>query len=226
MGRIKVMDQELANLIAAGEVIERPASVVKELVENSLDAGAGKIVIEVERAGSRLISVSDDGCGMDEEDARNALELHGTSKLTRAEDISTIATMGFRGEALPSMAQVSKFVMRTRCREANEGIEVVFEGGRILSLSPCGVPEGTTIRVENLFFNTPARKKFMKSPATEEHHIEEAVTLLALANPETAFELRIDRKVVYRLAKSSRTERMRELFGRQGASEMIGITHK
>ena len=226
MGRVKVMDQELANLIAAGEVIERPASVVKELVENSLDAGAGKVVIEIERAGSRLISVTDDGCGMDEEDARNALELHGTSKLIRAEDIGSIETMGFRGEALPSMAQVSKFVMRTRCSDASEGLEVVVEGGRIQHISPCGAPPGTSVRVENLFFNTPARKKFMKSPATEEHHIEEAVTLLALANPDTAFELRIDRKVVFRLAKSTRSERMRELFGRQGSSEMIEVAHK
>lgn len=226
MGRIKVMDQELANLIAAGEVIERPASVVKELVENSLDAGAGKVVIEIERAGSRLIAVSDDGCGMDEEDARNALELHGTSKLTRAEDIGAIMTMGFRGEALPSMAQVSRFVMRTRCSDASEGIEVIVEGGKIQQISPCGVPSGTTIRVENLFFNTPARKKFMKSAATEEHHIEEAVTLLALANPETAFELRIDRKLVLRLAKSTRNERMREIFGRQGSADMIEIAHK
>ncbi|MBE6385682.1 MAG: DNA mismatch repair endonuclease MutL [Lentisphaerae bacterium] len=223
MGRIKVMDQELANLIAAGEVIERPASVVKELVENSLDAGASRITVEIERAGSRLIAVTDDGCGMDEEDARNALELHGTSKLVRAEDISTIKTMGFRGEALPSMAQVSKFTMRTRCPDADEGVEVSVEGGRNLRIVPCGSPAGTCIKVEDLFFNTPARKKFMKSPGTEEHHIEEAVTLLALANPETAFELRIDRRVVFRLAKSSRNERMRELFGRQ---DMIELSHK
>ena len=223
MGRVKVMDQELANLIAAGEVIERPASVVKELIENSLDAGASRIAVEIERAGSRLISVTDDGCGMDEEDARNALELHGTSKLVRAEDISTIRTMGFRGEALPSMAQVSKFTMRTRCADAGEGVEVSVEGGKIQHIIPCGSPAGTCIKVENLFFNTPARKKFMKSAGTEEHHIEEAVTLLALANPDTAFELRIDRKLVFRLARSSRNERMRELFGQQ---DMIEISHK
>ena len=178
MGRVKVMDQDLANLIAAGEVIERPASVVKELVENSLDAGATRIAVEIERAGSRLISVTDDGCGMDEEDARNALELHGTSKLVRAEDISTIRTMGFRGEALPSMAQVSKFTMRTRCADAGEGVEVSVEGGKIQHIIPCGSPAGTCIKVENLFFNTPARKKFMKSAGTEEHHIEEAVGAL------------------------------------------------
>ena len=157
------MDQALANLIAAGEVIERPASVVKELVENAIDAGASRITVEIERSGSRLISVTDDGCGMDEEDARNALELHGTSKLTRAEDISGVMTMGFRGEALPSIAQISRFTLRTREKESAAGIEISVEGGKILNTLPCGAPAGTSIRVENLFFNTPARKKFMKS---------------------------------------------------------------
>ena len=226
MGRIKVMDQALANLIAAGEVIERPASVVKELVENAVDAGAGRISIEIERAGSRLISVTDDGCGMDEEDARNALELHGTSKLTRAEDISNVMTMGFRGEALPSMAQISKFTMRTREKEAREGVELIAEGGKILHVIPCGAPSGTCIRVENLFFNTPARKKFMKSPATEEHHIEEAVTLLALANPGVSFELKLDGRMAFRLPRATLEERMRELFGRQNCSGMIPVEHK
>ena len=226
MGRIKVMDQALANLIAAGEVIERPASVVKELVENSLDAGATRIAIEVERAGSRLIAVTDDGCGMDEEDARNALELHGTSKLSRAEDISAIMTMGFRGEALPSMAQVSRMTLRTREKEAAAGVEVLVEGGNVLQMIPCGAPAGTCIRVENLFFNTPARKKFMKSPGTEEHHIEEAVTLLALANPQVSFELRLDGRMVFSLPRASLEERMRELFGRQSCSGMLDLSHR
>ena len=226
MGRIKVMDQALANLIAAGEVIERPASVVKELVENSIDAGASRISVEVERAGSRLISVTDDGCGMDEEDARNALELHGTSKLSRAEDIASVMTMGFRGEALPSVAQVSRFTMRTREKDACIGVEVTVEGGKVLHTMPCGAPGGTCIKVENLFFNTPARKKFMKSPATEEHHIEEAVTLLALANPEVSFELRLDGRMVFRLPRASLTDRMRELFGRQNCAGMLEIDHR
>lgn len=226
MGRIKVMDQALANLIAAGEVIERPASVVKELVENAVDAGALRITIEVERAGSRLISVTDDGCGMDEEDARNALELHGTSKLTRAEDISTVMTMGFRGEALPSMAQISRFTMRTRQKDSPEGVELFAEGGKILKVIPCGAPAGTCIKIENLFFNTPARKKFMKSPATEEHHIEETVILLALANPEVSFELKLDGRMAFRLPRASIEERMRELFGRQSCSGLIPLRHK
>ena len=226
MGRIKVMDQALANLIAAGEVIERPASVVKELVENAVDAGALRIAIEVERAGSRLISVTDDGCGMDEEDARNALVLHGTSKLIRAEDISTVMTMGFRGEALPSMAQISRFTMRTRQKDSPEGVELFAEGGQILKVIPCGAPAGTCIRIEDLFFNTPARKKFMKSPATEEHHIEETVILLALANPKVSFELKLDGRMAFRLPRASIEDRMRELFGRQNCSGMIPLRHK
>ena len=226
MGRIKVMDQALANLIAAGEVIERPASVVKELVENAVDAGALRIAIEVERAGSRLISVTDDGCGMDEEDARNALVLHGTSKLIRAEDISTVMTMGFRGEALPSMAQISRFTMRTRQKDSPEGVELFAEGGQILKVIPCGAPAGTCVRIEDLFFNTPARKKFMKSPATEEHHIEETVILLALANPKVSFELKLDGRMAFRLPRASIEDRMRELFGRQNCSGMIPLRHK
>ena len=226
MGRIKVMDQALANLIAAGEVIERPASVVKELVENAVDAGALRIAIEVERAGSRLISVTDDGCGMDEEDARNALALHGTSKLTRAEDIATVMTMGFRGEALPSMAQISRFTMRTRQKDSPEGVELFAEGGKILKVIPCGAPAGTCIKIENLFFNTPARKKFMKSPATEEHHIEESVILLALANPEVSFELKLDGRMAFRLPRATLEDRLRELFGRQNCSGLIPLRHK
>lgn len=226
MSRIKVMDQALANLIAAGEVIERPASVVKELVENSLDAGAKHISIEIERAGSRLIAITDDGCGMDEKDAHTALELHGTSKLSCAEDISTVLTMGFRGEALPSVARVSRLTLRTREKGAEEGTEINVEGGKILNSMPCGAPAGTSIRVENLFFNTPARKKFMKSAATEEHHIEEAVTLLALANPQTGFELTIDGRSVFNLPKSSLPDRMRELFGRRTCAEFIEVEHR
>ena len=226
MGRIKVMDQALANLIAAGEVIERPASVVKELVENSLDAGSSRITIDIERAGSRLIAVTDDGCGMDEEDALKALELHGTSKLARPEDINSIVTMGFRGEAIPSVAQVSRFLLRTREKESAEGVEILVEGGKILHKTPCGAPAGTAVRVENLFYNTPARKKFMKSPATEEHHIEEVVTLLALANPDVSFELRLDGRMTFRLPRATLAERMGELFGRKSSSEMLELSHK
>ena len=226
MGRIKVMDRALANLIAAGEVIERPASVVKELVENALDAGSTRIAVEVERAGSRLIAVTDDGCGMDREDARCALELHGTSKLFSPGEIAAISTMGFRGEALPSIAQVSRLTLRTREKGAPEGTEITVEGGKIVRSVPCGVPAGSSFRVENLFFNTPARRKFLKSPATEEGHIEEAVILLALANPNVGFTLRLDGRDVLNLPRCSLEDRMRGIFGRQCCAEMLELSHR
>ena len=226
MSRIKVMDRALANLIAAGEVIERPASVVKELIENALDAGSTRISVTVERAGSRLISVTDDGCGMDREDARTALELHGTSKLFAPDGISAIATMGFRGEALPSIAQVSRLTLRTREKGSPEGVEITVEGGKILNTMPCGAPPGSSFKVENLFFNTPARKKFLKSPGTEEGHIQEAVTLLALANPDVGFELCLDGRSVFNLPRGTVEERMRGVFGRQYCADLLEIEHR
>ena len=226
MSRIKVMDRALANLIAAGEVIERPASVVKELIENALDAGSTRIAVTVERAGSRLISVTDDGCGMDKEDARTALELHGTSKLFAPDGISAIATMGFRGEALPSIAQVSRLTLRTREKGSPEGVEITVEGGKILNTMPCGTPPGSSFKVENLFFNTPARKKFLKSPGTEEGHIQEAVTLLALANPDVGFELLLDGRSVFNLPRGTLEERMRGVFGRQYCADLLAIEHR
>ncbi|MBQ7696383.1 MAG: DNA mismatch repair endonuclease MutL [Lentisphaeria bacterium] len=226
MSRIKVMDRALANLIAAGEVIERPASVVKELIENALDAGSTRIAVKVERAGSRLISVTDDGCGMDSEDARTALELHGTSKLFAPDGISAIATMGFRGEALPSIAQVSRLTLRTREKGSPEGVEITVEGGKILNTVPCGAPPGSSFKVENLFFNTPARKKFLKSPGTEEGHIQEAVTLLALANPGVGFELDLDGRSVFNLPRGTMEERMRGVFGRQYCAGLLAVDHR
>ena len=226
MSRIKVMDRALANLIAAGEVIERPASVVKELIENALDAGSTRIAVKVERAGSRLISVTDDGCGMDDEDARTALELHGTSKLFAPDGISAIATMGFRGEALPSIAQVSRLTLRTREKGSPEGVEITVEGGKILNTIPCGAPPGSSFKVENLFFNTPARKKFLKSPGTEEGHIQEAVTLLALANPGVGFELDLDGRSVFNLPRGTMEERMRGVFGRQYCAGLLAVDHR
>ena len=226
MSRIKVMDRALANLIAAGEVIERPASVVKELIENALDAGSTRIAVTVERAGSRLISVTDDGCGMDKEDARTALELHGTSKLFAPDGISAISTMGFRGEALPSIAQVSRLTLRTREKGSPEGIEITVEGGKILNTMPCGSPPGSSFKVENLFFNTPARKKFLKSPGTEEGHIQEAVTLLALANPGVGFELLLDGRSVFNLPRGTVEERMRGVFGRQYCADLLELEHR
>ncbi|MBR1952515.1 MAG: DNA mismatch repair endonuclease MutL [Lentisphaeria bacterium] len=227
MGKIQVMSRDLANRIAAGEVIERPASVVKELVENSIDANARRIFIQIERAGTRLIQVRDDGCGMSEEDALLSLQPHGTSKLKDISDLDNILTLGFRGEALPSIASVSRFTLKTREKDAASGTKISYAPDGSVSGEPDGSPAGTTVEVRDLFYNTPARKKFLKSPATEEHHIEEAVLTLALGHPETGFELRIDNRVAFILAADSSLEvRIRELFGKNFAANMLKINHR
>ena len=227
MGKIQVMSRDLANRIAAGEVIERPASVVKELVENAIDAGAKRVFIQIERAGTRLIQVRDDGCGMSEEDALLSLQPHGTSKLKDISDLDNILTLGFRGEALPSIASVSRFTLKTREKEAALGTKIAYAPDGSVSGEPDGSPAGTTVEVRDLFYNTPARKKFLKSPATEEHHIEEAVLTLALGHPETGFELRIDNRVAFILAADSSLEvRIRELFGKNFAANMLKIDHR
>ena len=226
MSKIKVMSTALSNRIAAGEVIERPASVVKELVENSIDAGSTFISVEVERAGSRLIAVTDNGCGMDAEDARLSLEQHGTSKLLSEEDLEHIMTLGFRGEALPSIASVSRFTLRTRTADSAEGCSICCEGGENLIQTPCGGAVGTRIEVRDLFFNLPARKKFMKSAATEEHHIEEIMIMLAIAHPETGFRLQIDNRIAFHTPASSSQEfRLRELFGKSFTDKMLFFEH-
>ncbi len=227
MGKIQVMSRDLANRIAAGEVIERPASVVKELVENSIDANARRIFIQIERAGTRLIQVRDDGCGMSEEDALLSLQPHGTSKLKDISDLDNILTLGFRGEALPSIASVSRFTLKTREKDAASGTKISYAPDGSVSGEPDGSPAGTTVEVRDLFYNTPARKKFLKSPATEEHHIEEAVLTLALGHPEIGFELRIDNRVAFILAADSSLEvRIRELFGKNFAANMLKINHR
>jgi len=189
MARIVRLSPELANQIAAGEVIERPASVVKELVENALDAGAGRIVVSLEFGGKRLVRVEDDGEGMTAEDARLAVERHATSKLRRAEDLASIATLGFRGEALPSIASVSHFTLRTRARGDVTGTEIRINAGVIAAVTEAGVPEGTRIEVEDLFYNLPARRKFLKSDQAETTHASRMLTQLALSAPEVGFTL-------------------------------------
>ena len=227
MSRIKIMSPELSNRIAAGEVIERPASVVKELVENAIDAGGAHIRIEIEGAGSRLISVSDDGCGMDAEDALLCIEPHGTSKLTSPEEMERIVTLGFRGEAIPSIASVSRFSLVTRTRDALEGTRVEVDGGQLKGTSPAGGPVGSTIQVRDLFFNTPARKKFLKSASTENHHIEEMILALALPHPEIAFELTMDgRRVFTSPASDSCEARLREFFGRTFADNLYPVQYQ
>ena len=189
MGRITRLPDDLANQIAAGEVVERPASVVKELVENAIDAGAGRVAIHVEHGGKRQIRVEDDGEGMEADDARLALERHATSKIRRAEDLAAIHTLGFRGEALPSIASVSHFVLRTRARGRESGTEIRVNGGTVASMVEAAAAQGTTVEVNDLFYNLPARRKFLKSDGAESAQVSRVTTQLALAYPEIGFLL-------------------------------------
>ena len=190
MGRIRVLSDNVANKIAAGEVVERPASVVKELLENSIDAGATEIRVEIENAGRRLIRIADNGCGMLRDDALLAFERHATSKLSDVKDLLSIATLGFRGEALPSIASVSRLVLETRAEEEQTGTRVEIAGGKMLNVEEIGQSRGTTITVRDLFFNVPARKKFLRSEQTELAHVASLVTHYSLAHPDKAFDLR------------------------------------
>ncbi len=189
MGRIAKLPDDLANQIAAGEVVERPASVVKELVENAIDAGATRLSIAVEFGGKKLIRVEDDGAGMDPGDARLSLERHATSKIRRADDLAAISTLGFRGEALPSIAAVSHFRLRTRAKTESSGTEIRVNGGVVESVVEVGAPEGTLVEVSDLFYNLPARRKFLKSDAAESAQISRMATQLALCYPEVGFTL-------------------------------------
>src|SRR5687767_8380578 len=189
MGRIHRLPTDLANQIAAGEVVERPASVIKELVENSIDAGAKRIAISVELGGKKLIRVEDDGEGMEAEDARLAIERHATSKIRHADDLGAIQTLGFRGEALPSIASVSRFTLRTRAAGSPAGTEIKVNAGVIASIRDAGAPEGTAIEVADLFYNLPARRKFLKSDTAETTQISRLVTQMALGYPEVGFTL-------------------------------------
>src|SRR5271163_4048838 len=222
MNRIKLLSEQVANQIAAGEVVERPASVVKELVENSLDADTKKITVEIGAGGRSLIRVTDDGFGMSRDDALLSLERHATSKIVRAEDLSSIATLGFRGEALPSIASVSRFTLTTRERDADtpEGTQVVINGGKILAVKACGSASGATVEVRQLFFNLPARRKFLRSEETESAHIQHYLTLAALAFPAVAFEFLKDSRLVWQLPAVKTAdkwlaarERLRSLHG-------------
>jgi DNA mismatch repair protein MutL len=219
MNRIKLLSEQVANQIAAGEVVERPASVVKELVENSLDADPKKITVEIGAGGRSLIRVTDDGFGMSRDDALLCLERHATSKIQRAEDLASIATLGFRGEALPSIASVSKFVLTTRERENNspEGTQIIVNGGTIAEVKTAGSAPGTSVEVRQLFYNLPARRKFLRTEETEAAHIQHYLTLAALAFPEVAFTFVKDGRNVWQLpaaksgaVTSSRIEALRE----------------
>lgn len=221
MGTIRLLDDHLINRIAAGEVVERPASVAKELLENSLDAGARSIRIALSQGGKRVVEVADDGCGMDRDDALLAIERHATSKLRRFDDLDAIATLGFRGEALPSIAAVSRFTLRTAARDG-EGVEVFVRGGRIESVRDVASSRGTTIRVEGLFFNVPARRKFLRSEATELSHVLRLITPYALAHPHVQLRVEHDgRDILEALPVSDRAERVAQVHGSELARRLL-----
>ncbi|HUS81020.1 MAG TPA: DNA mismatch repair endonuclease MutL, partial [Armatimonadota bacterium] len=192
MSRINVLSEAMSNRIAAGEVVERPASVVKELIENSLDAGATRIEVVLREGGRRLVKVSDDGQGMDAEDAALSVQRFATSKIADPGDLERIETMGFRGEALPSIASVSQVRITTRPHDADEGTMLTIEGGEITDARAVGCPAGTTIEVANLFYNTPARRKFLRTTTTERGHCTDWVAWLAMARPDVAIKVTHD----------------------------------
>lgn len=220
--KIHILPESLCNQIAAGEVVERPASVVKELVENSLDAGADRIQVEVENGGKRLIRVTDNGSGMSREDAFLCLERHATSKLRMEQDLFRLTTLGFRGEALPSIAAVSRLVLRTRLAEAMEGWEILAEAGMIKHSAAAGGAPGTSIEIRNLFFNTPARRKFLRRDETELGHIGETLTRLALSCPEVCLRFVHNGRVLWDVNRQKTlVERVAELLGREAVRSMI-----
>lgn len=224
MSKIKLLSEAVCNRIAAGEVIERPASVVKELLENSLDAGATRILIKIEKAGQSLIAVTDNGEGMDPDDALLCMETHATSKIASEEDIFHIASFGFRGEAMPSIASISRMNIRTRRRELQEGVEVVVHGAKMIASNPIGCAPGTEILVRELFYNVPARKKFLRTNATEERHIMETVSNISLANAHVTFELFFDGRSVFSSpGADTLIPRIRELFGKELANSLCPI---
>lgn len=224
MPRIKLLPDEVASQVAAGEVVERPASVVKELVENALDAGADRVEIMIRGGGASLIRVVDNGCGMDRDDALLCLERHATSKIRTGADLATISTLGFRGEAVPSIASVSKFRLGTRERGAEAGTEVLVNGGRIEAVRDSGDAPGTSIEVRSLFYNLPARRKFLRTEATETSHVEHQFTLQALGRPDVAFVLMNGDRVVHQLpAVSGIRERVRDLFGKELDAELLEV---
>ena len=225
MGRIRILSDVVANQIAAGEVVERPASVVKELLENSLDAGATRIRIEVEAGGRKLIRIADNGHGMVKDDALLAFERHATSKLRTSDDLLSIATLGFRGEALPSIASVSRLTLETRAIEDDSGTLVEIAGGNILRVEDAGLPTGTTITLRDLFFNTPARRKFLKSEQTELSHIAALVTHYALVHPTKHFELHsATQALLIAPAVANSADRLFQIFGKDTSSYMLPIT--
>jgi len=224
MGRIRILPDQVANQIAAGEVVDRPASVVKELLENSLDAGASRIRVEVEAGGRKLIRVSDDGQGMSRDDALLAFERHATSKLRTADDLLSIATLGFRGEALPSIASVARVTLETATGDEAAGTRLEIAGGKILHVDDAALPRGTTLAVADLFFNTPARRKFLRAESTELAHVTALVTHYALAHPEMHFELVSATHTIVSAPPVTRTaERIYQIFGKDTLAQLLPV---
>src|ERR1700756_3466541 len=224
MGRIRILSDQVANQIAAGEVVDRPASVVKELLEDALDAGAHRTRVEVEAGGRKVIRISDDGCGMNRDDALLAFERHATSKLRTVNDLLSIATLGFRGEALPSIAAVSRLLLETRDANEAEGTRVEFAGGKLVGVKPAGLPAGTAVSVADLFYCMPARRKFLKSDTTELGHIASLVTHYALANPARQFTLTTPTQEIINCSPAEKLpDRVYQLFGRQALEELVEI---
>jgi len=224
MAKVRILPDRVANQIAAGEVIERPAAVVKELVENALDAGATRIEVEFRHGGRSLMRIEDNGSGMTRDDALLALERHATSKIAEAADLDRLHTFGFRGEALPSIASVSRFELQTRVADSDVGTEILINGGKFVHVRDCGRPVGTRMEVTHLFNSVPARRKFLKTDATEAAHIVHCVRLYALASPQVAFTLIEDSRVIFRSPEcSTLAERVTEIFGQQIADSLIAI---
>src|SRR5437660_3548189 len=225
MGQIRLLSETVASQVAAGEVVERPASVVKELVENSIDAGARKIDIIIRRGGISLIRVIDDGCGMDRDDALLSLERHATSKIRSAADLEAVATLGFRGEALPSIASVSRFRLTSREPHAIAGTEIVVNGGKLDVVRDGGEAPGTQVEVRSLFYNLPARRKFIRSESTESRNIEHQIHLQAIGHSHTAFSLLRDDRMLFQLpAAAILPDRVRGRYGVALGQRLVEVT--
>ena len=223
-GHVHVLPLHVANKIAAGEVVERPASVVKELVENAVDAGAANIKVSIAQGGRKLVSVRDDGCGMTKDDALLSLERQATSKILDVDDIENIDTLGFRGEAIPSIASVSRFSLVTRRHDADEGTQIVVNAGELVETSTAGCPPGTLVEVRDLFCNVPARRKFLRSFATEEGRVKGIFTVHALAHPVIGFSLVVDGRELYRLAPAtSLADRLLDIYGADFVESLIPL---
>src|SRR3981081_589484 len=224
MSRIHLLPDILASQVAAGEVVERPASGVKELIENSIDAGASRVEIVIRRGGISLVRVVDDGCGMDRDDALLSLERHATSKIRSAEDLAAIGTLGFRGEALPSIASVSRFRLTTREPSATAGTEIVVSGGKIETVRDGGEAPGTQVEVRSLFYNLPARRKFLRTENTESRNVEHQLHLQQTGHPQVAFVFVRDDRVAFQLpAAAALLERIRDLYGNELVERLLAV---